>query len=68
MEQLKEKRFLTKSETADYLNIDIITLERFIKDGFLPVIKFGVRTYRIDINDIEKCIENQKRQNNFTTL
>ncbi|MGO4960661.1 helix-turn-helix domain-containing protein [Jeotgalibaca porci] len=59
-EELKEIRFLTKKQSAQYLNVDIGVLNQLIETGHLPIAKIGKRTYRIDVLDIEKCLADIK--------
>ncbi len=51
MEQL-----LRKKEVAEYLNVSIATVDRFMKDQIIPYIKFQ-KTVRFKKSEIDKVIE-----------
>ncbi len=55
-----DKKLLTIKEVCEYLNVSKPTIYRLIKEGKLKPIKIG-RATRFDKEDIDKFIEEQKR-------
>jgi excisionase family DNA binding protein len=65
MEKEKEssvpRRFLTKKQAAEYLQISVRTLENHVRNGELPACRLGRRTIRFDLEAIVRCMmEKQK--------
>ncbi|PIU35396.1 excisionase [Candidatus Shapirobacteria bacterium CG07_land_8_20_14_0_80_39_18] len=55
----KNRRFLTPSEVAKELQLNLLTIYKYIRNRKLSAIKFG-RNYRIAERDLEKFIESKK--------
>lgn len=52
----KEEAYLTAKETADKLDVDLSTLWRWDKSGYLKKIKIG-KCVKYRLNDIHKLME-----------
>ena len=50
-------KLLTKKEAAKYMNVSIRTINRWIKNGTLPYIKFSKRIIRISTESLSKIID-----------
>jgi excisionase family DNA binding protein len=56
MEQAElKKRVYTRKEAAEFLRVSYVTLDRRIRDGTLPVTRFGTRVL-ITLESLEKII------------
>jgi excisionase family DNA binding protein len=53
------RQLLTPQEVADELQLNLLTIYRYIKDKKILAIRFG-RTYRIRITDLDSFIESNK--------
>ena len=56
---MKEKDFYTAKELADKLQVNIMTIYRYIKAKKLKAYKIG-KDYRIDKNEFNKFLNNTK--------
>ncbi len=56
------KRFLKPKEVAELLQLNILTVYEYIRNGSLKSMEFGGR-YRIEENDLEKFIKEHKDKN-----
>lgn len=56
---MKEKDFYTARELADKLQINIMTIYRYIKAGRLKAYKIG-KEFRIDKNEFNRFLEKVK--------
>jgi hypothetical protein len=63
----QRKRFITRSETAELLNVSLVTLHGWDKAGTLSPCRMGGRIY-YDITEIHELINNRdnKRVNKLT--
>lgn len=52
----EEKQYLTAQETAERLNVDLSTLWRWDKTGYLKKVKLGNKPY-YRVSDIKKLME-----------
>jgi excisionase family DNA binding protein len=55
----KNKQCFTPSEVAKELQLNLLTIYKYIRNKKLLAIKFG-RTYRITQEDLDKFIESNK--------
>ena len=55
----KNRRFLTPSEVAKELQLNLLTIYKYIRNRKLSAIKFG-RKYRIEKVDLDKFIKSKK--------
>jgi len=55
----KDSQFLTPSEVAAKLQLNLLTIYKYIKNKRLMAIKFG-RNYRISKEDLDKFIKSNK--------
>lgn len=55
----KDRRFFTPSEVAKELQLNLLTIYKYIRNKKLLAIKFG-RNYRIAIEDLDKFIKSNK--------
>ena len=55
----KDKRFLTPSEVAKELQLNLLTIYKYIRNMKLLAIRFG-RNYRIAKEDLDKFIKANK--------
>ena len=53
------KQYLTPKEVAKELQLNLLTIYKYIKNKKIVAIKFG-RTYRIDRKDLDNFIESNK--------
>jgi len=53
------RRFLTPSEVAKELQLNLLTIYKYIRNKKLLAIRFG-RNYRITKEDLDKFIESNK--------
>lgn len=51
-----ELHLLTLEQVADRLNVSIDTVRRLVRDGELPVKRFGERIRRVDPSDLDLYI------------
>jgi excisionase family DNA binding protein len=56
------KRFLKPKDVAELLQLNVLTVYEYIRDGRLKSMEFGGR-YRIEENDLEKFIKEHKVKN-----
>lgn len=56
---MQQKEFYTAQELADRLQVNIMTIYRYIKAGRLKAYKIG-KEYRIDKNEFNKFLDNVK--------
>lgn len=55
----EDLKLLTRAETAELLHVDLATLWRWNKEGYLPAVKVGAKTmYRKD--DLAKILRARK--------
>ncbi len=52
-------QLLTPREVADELQLNLLTIYRYIKSKKILAIRFG-RSYRVDKKDLDKFIESNK--------
>lgn len=52
----EEEQYLTAKETADRLHVDVTTLWRWDKTGYLKKVKLGSKPY-YRVSDIKKLME-----------
>jgi len=55
----KDKQFFTPSEVAKELQLNLLTIYKYIRNKKLLAIMFG-RNYRIKKEDLDKFIESNK--------
>ncbi len=55
----KYNKYLTPKEVAKELQLNLLTIYKYIKTRKIVAIKFG-RTYRIDKKDLDNFIESNK--------
>jgi excisionase family DNA binding protein len=55
----KNRRFFTPSEVAKELQLNLLTIYRYIRNKKLLAIKFG-RNYRITKEDLDKLVKSNK--------
>ena len=56
------EEYLTTKEVAKILQVHLITVQRWIRRGWLPAIRIG-RQYRVKLEDIEKAkVKKRKKQ------
>ncbi len=60
MEIEKAGRFYTTEEVADILHCSMWTVRRMVDDGELKAMRIGKRSLRIDPDDLNDYISNQK--------
>lgn len=60
---MKEKEFYRAEELADKLDLNVMTIYRYIKSGKLSAYKFG-KEFRIDKKEFKKFLEDNKIKNN----
>lgn len=53
------KPLLKAKEVAEILQLNVLTVYEYIRDGRLKAIKFG-RSYRVEEKDLEKFIKEHK--------
>jgi len=58
-----EKTYYTVPEVAKILNLSVITIRRYIKDKKIQGFYKMGKEYRIEIEDLERFIEEIKNQN-----
>jgi len=58
----KEKEFYKAEDLAEKLDVNIMTIYRYIKAGRLKAYKIG-KEYRIDKNEFESFLEKVKTNN-----
>lgn len=56
---MSTKEFYKAEEIAEKLQVNIMTIYRYIKAGKLTAYKFG-KEYRIDSNEFERFLERSK--------
>ena len=59
---MTEKEFYKAEELAEKLQVNIMTIYRYIKAGKLEAYKFG-KEYRIEAKEFERFLEEAKVQN-----
>ena len=60
--QTLDEEFLTAKQTAEFLKVDISTLWRFEKSGYLVPARIGAkRIYRVD--DLKKILQDKNKVN-----
>lgn len=59
---MSEKEFYKAEELAEKLQVNIMTIYRYIKAGKLEAYKFG-KEYRIEAKEFERFLEEAKVQN-----
>ena len=55
----KNRRFLTPSEVAKELQLNLLTIYKYIRNKKILAVKFG-RKYRIAKEDLDKFIKSNK--------
>ena len=55
MKEERQERYLTRSEAAQTLNVDVSTLWRWAKNGILVPVKMGKKTYYRE-SDVKKAM------------
>ncbi len=50
-------RFLSVSETAAYLGVNVMTVRNMLRDGRLPAVTLGHRGLRIRLSDIDSALQ-----------
>jgi len=55
----KNRRFLTPSEVAKELQLNLLTIYKYVRNKKLLAIRFG-RKYRIEEEDLDKFIKSNK--------
>ncbi len=50
-------QYLTRQQSAEYIDSHQITIDRLIRDGKLPALKLSKRFVRIKRSDLDKLIE-----------
>lgn len=55
----KLHRWLTVDQAAEFMQLDIETIRRWIRSKKLPATKIG-GSYRIDINTLEEIMEGKR--------
>jgi excisionase family DNA binding protein len=50
-------RLYTPSELAERLRVPVATLRTWVARGQLPVTRLGVRTWRVDGDDLERFLQ-----------
>ncbi len=58
---MNDKKYLTIKEAADYLGLHWQTIRNYLHQDKLPYLKIG-RTYRIDVDDLEKLKDKPQKQ------
>jgi len=53
------RSFLTPSEVAKELRLNLLTIYKYIRNKKLPAVRFG-RNYRITNEDLDKFIDSNK--------
>lgn len=59
MENIRERRLLSVSDVAVYLNVSDLTIRKWRKAGQIPSLKVG-GCVRFDMTEIENWIKNKK--------
>lgn len=59
---MSDKEFLTAQDLADKLDVNIMTIYRYIKAGKLKAYKFG-KEFRIEKNEFNNFLERAKTEN-----
>lgn len=57
------KQLLKVKEVSTLIDVPEKTLYRWIADGYLPGIKLGPKTVRIDKNELDKFLKNGGNRN-----
>lgn len=50
-------RFLTVTEAADYLGVNVMTIRNMLRDGRLKAYTLGHRVLRIRLSDIDAALQ-----------
>lgn len=58
------EKILTITQVADYLRISPRTVKQLIRKEGLPVIRLGVRSTRVNFQQLEKWLEQQSNNKN----
>ena len=58
---MPEREFYTAQDLADKLELNVMTIYRYIKSGRLKAFKFG-KEFRIDATDYKTFLEKHKTQ------
>lgn len=55
----KDRRFLTPAEVAKELQLNLLTIYKYIRNKKVLAVKFG-RKYRIEKEDLDKFVKSNK--------
>ena len=55
---MEPKQLLTTSQVASILNVHILTVQRYVREGEFPnTVRLGGRYYRIPMSDVEAFLK-----------
>jgi len=52
-----ERRWATKKQAAEYINVSVRTVSEWIEQGCLPAYRINARVIRIDLNDVDAAFK-----------
>lgn len=58
---MKEKKFLSVSEAADFLGVSKVTMYRYLQRNTIPAIKLGGNTWKIPTKYLKSLEDDMKK-------
>lgn len=58
---MKDKKFMSVSEAADYFGVSKPTMYRYLQDKTIPAIKLGEKTWKIPVKYLEAIEAESKK-------
>ena len=56
-----EHKWMSRKEVADHIGVHILTVNNYVKDGFLPEYQIGAKTLRYKVEDVNALTQKRSK-------